>query len=386
MNNSVSIKFWNNLSAEATFLLKCSQENLSADESAELHSLLNENFNWELFKKLALRSSLGPLCYKSLVAANNPLVPKSIILYLENLYNKVLTQNIIILHAFDQLREIFISNKIPFIPLKGVDLIHHLYNDPGVRGTSDIDILIKKSDLKKVRAIFKENNYHESIVDEYEFIGKLTKNPSPYQYSKNGVNVDLHILLNRADEHAIGIEQFWLSAKQKNQTYEYELDPDFKFLHLCLHLHKHLYGISFKFIWLYDLMLMRGHGNLNTERIQQLATSHHFFTELNEVLELLQMIYNKSFFGLERNQCEALNEDITQKILNFLKEKPLPKTRITSFEYLILETSHLSAWNKLRVALGRIFPSPRYLNMRFKSGNNYALGLYRRYFHAFKGY
>lgn len=345
---------------------------------------MNENFNWELFKKLALRSSLGPLCYKSLVAANNPLVPKSIILYLENLYNKVLTQNIIILHAFDQLREIFISNKIPFIPLKGVDLIQHLYNDPGVRGTSDIDILIKKSDLKKVRAIFKENNYHESIVDEYEFIGKLTKNPSPYQYSKNGVNVDLHILLNRADEHAIGIEQFWLSAKQKNQTYEYELDPDFKFIHLCLHLHKHLYGNSFKFIWLYDLMLIHEHGKLNTQKINQLANSHRFFAELNDVLALIEIIYSKQLFGLERNQVEVLTEEINKKILNFLQEKPLPKRRISSFEYLTLETNHLSLMNKTRVAIGRVFPSGRYLNMRFGSGNNYLLGIYRRYFRAFK--
>ncbi|MBN1912956.1 MAG: nucleotidyltransferase family protein [Candidatus Omnitrophica bacterium] len=70
-------------------------------------------------------------------------------------------RNIILLEKARQVIQGFDSEKLPFLALKGLYLAFSVYEDPGFRPMSDIDLLIKKGDLGKARLIFGSLGYSD---------------------------------------------------------------------------------------------------------------------------------------------------------------------------------------------------------------------------------
>ena len=235
MPNNAALNFWKDLSPEAKLLLKSARLSFTEDQREEIKLLINEVTDWKLFQKLALQTSLAPLCFKSLVTSGHYDIPEETASFLKRVYTKILAQNILILDEYDRLKVILNQAEIPYVPLKGVRLIGKYYKDAGLRNTSDVDLLFRKSDIEAIRKLMKVNGYSEYLVDEYLRVSELTQNPSPYQYSKNNVSIDFHILLNRVGKISLNIADYWSSAIKKEGSFEFVLNPNLEFIHLCYH-------------------------------------------------------------------------------------------------------------------------------------------------------
>jgi hypothetical protein len=380
MTNNTALNFWKDLSPEAKLLVKSAKLSFTEDQRDEIKLLINEVTDWKLFQKLALQTSLAPLCYRSLVTSGCFSFPEETASFLKRVYTKILAQNILILDEFDRLKVILDQAEIHYVPLKGVRLIGAYYKDAGLRNTSDVDLLFRKSDIEAVRALMKTSGYREFIINEYVFISELTQNPSPYQYSKNNVSIDFHILLNRVGKISLNIADYWSSAIKKEDSFEFALNPNIEFIHLCYHLYKNLHRNDNKLIWLTDIYLFIEREELDWEEIKKHSEKYKCWDELLGVLKLIEIVSEKpivpeDYLKFESTCFEGL-------ILNYLNNFINSGSTISNLglsKQLFFETEHLSLLQKTIVALGRLFPSKQFLESRYGRVNNYFLVMIKRY-------
>jgi hypothetical protein len=380
MPNHAALNFWKSLSPEAKLLIKSARLSFNEDQREEINLLINEVADWKLFQKLSLQTSLAPLCFKSLVTSGHYDIPEETASFLKRVYTKILAQNILILDEYDRLKVILDSAEIPYVPLKGVRLIGKYYKDAGLRNTSDVDLLFRKSDLEAVRKLMKANEYREFMVDEHSRISELTKNPSPYQYFKNNVSIDFHILLNRVGKISLNIADYWSSAIKKEDSFEFALNPNSEFIHLCYHLYKHLDGNDNKLIWLTDLCLFIEREEIDWEKIKNYSEEYKCWDELLGIVKLIEIVSEKSIVPEEYLEYESTGFE--RVILNYQKNFINSGSTISNLHLsnqLFCETEHLSIIQKIVVALGRLFPSKAFLESRYGRVDNYFVVMIKRY-------
>ena len=384
MSHSLTQTFWKDLSPEARLLIKSARLSFTEDEHEEIKLLINEVKDWQLFQKLALQTSLGPLCYRSLVTSGIYDIPKEAASFLKRVYTKILAQNILILEEYDRLKDILDKAEIPYVPLKGVRLIGTYYKDAGLRNTSDVDLLFRKSDIGAIRELMKENRYDEFMVDEYLLISELTQNPSPYQYSKNNVSIDFHISLNRVGKISLNMAEYWNSATQKEDSFEYELNPNLEFIHLCYHFYKHITRGPIKLIWLFDLLLFLEKNGIDWNKIQNYTADFNCQKEVFTTIRALEIVYSEKQIPEELTNNNEENYYLVELIKHNLTLDPKVLEKKSLLSKLFRETSHLPLNKKIIVAALRAFPSMYYLNTYFKAENNYFRGLKNRYLYVFR--
>ena len=380
MSHNLTQTFWKDLSPEARLLIKSAKLSFTKGQREEITFLITEVMDWELFQKLALQTSLGPLCYRSLVTSGIYDIPKEAASFLKRVYTKILAQNILILEEYDRLKVILDKAEIPYVPLKGVRLIGTYYKDAGLRNTSDVDLLFRKNDQEAIRMLMKNSGYREFIINEYVFISELTQNPSPYQYSKNNVSIDFHILLNRVGTISLNIADYWSSAIKKEDSFEFVLNPNLEFIHLCYHLCKHLDGNTNKLIWLTDIYLFLEREKIDWKEIKKYSEEYKCWDELLGIVKLVEIVSEKSIVPEEYMESES--KCLQGLILNYQNNfinSGLTVSNLGLYKQLFFETEHLSILQKIIIALGRLFPSKQFLESRYGKVNNYFLVMIKRY-------
>lgn len=380
MTNNAVLNFWKDISPEARLLIKSAKISFTEVQRKEIKLFINEVKDWKLFQRLALQTSLAPLCYKSLVTSGEYSIPEETASFLKRVYTKILAQNILILDEHEQLKVILDNAEIPYVSLKGVRLIGKYYKDAGLRNISDVDLLFRKRDLEAVRKLMKVNEYNEYIVGEYQLISELTQNPSPYQYYKNNVSIDFHILLNRVGKISLNIADYWSSAIKKESSFEFVLNPNLEFIHLCYHLYKHLNGNDNKLIWLTDLCLFIEREQIDWEKIKNYSEEYKCWNELLGIVKLIETVSEKSILPVDYLKYESIC--IEGLILNYQNNFINSVSTIRNLglsKQLFFETEHLSPVQKIVVALGRLFPSKAFLESRYGRVDNYFLVMIKRY-------
>lgn len=125
---------------------------LEKDKSL-IQELLLQKINWGVLMNLSISCGVLPLMAKNLLKINSDLIPQFNLKEVFKRHQMEYTLNHLIL--WNELKKIIkITNQkqIPIIPIKGLILTEMLYNNPGLRRTSDIDLLIKKEHLSKIES------------------------------------------------------------------------------------------------------------------------------------------------------------------------------------------------------------------------------------------
>lgn len=123
--------------------------------------------------------------------------------------------------------------KIPFILLKG-SVIRKYYPEPWMRTSSDIDVLVRESDVERAREVIEAELLYRTDTRNAHEIG---------MFSESGVHLELHRTLIEADEFAEFekvLSDVW-SYTEKEDGYEYSLllsDDMFYYYHIA-HMAKH---------------------------------------------------------------------------------------------------------------------------------------------------
>lgn len=128
--------------------------------------LNTNNIDEKLLFKVIKSHHLETITYNSLKKYNLSINDE-----LYNLYNRSLYRNLMQNHYFDIIKDEFNKENIKFIPLKGF-IIKNIYPKEYFRTMSDIDILVKEKDTKKIKSImeklnFDVKNYNRAHHDSY---------------------------------------------------------------------------------------------------------------------------------------------------------------------------------------------------------------------------
>jgi hypothetical protein len=146
---------------------------------------------------LAKHHGLLPIIYKKLYHINKEYYNK----YISNFYKELKSQyiqiskyNMLLSSELINIFSIFQANNIKALSFKGATLSTLLYDDITIRQYSDIDILIKLEDRKKVLDILQQHKYKEHLnlpKEQKELFLQTAKEISLYHIEKP-IMLDIH--------------------------------------------------------------------------------------------------------------------------------------------------------------------------------------------------
>ena len=164
---------------------------------------------------------------------------------LSNYYYANMKRNMSIIGELREVLATFQEAGIPCIVLKGIALAELVYPSIGMRGMSDVDILVKKEDL------FKVDNYLSSLgyISQDSSVEKAIHNPVGYlaslEYRKNASPLNLHVhwhTVNTSVPATTFIEQIDINRLWENAAMTAVADsralmlrPEHLIIYLCEH-------------------------------------------------------------------------------------------------------------------------------------------------------
>ncbi len=153
------------LNLEQKIVLMTSRISDKADNQ-ELENHLKQNVCWEKLIKYAVRNKVIYLLYNNLVQNGlKAYIPKYYHTLLADSCNCNYIRNTEKLNELTKIQSEMKGSYISFVPVKGSYLIDNVYRNRMIRTTNDIDILIKRKDIKIVDEIMRNNGYEQGEYD-----------------------------------------------------------------------------------------------------------------------------------------------------------------------------------------------------------------------------
>jgi CelD/BcsL family acetyltransferase involved in cellulose biosynthesis/ribosomal protein S18 acetylase RimI-like enzyme len=185
---------------------------LPPENEKRLSNLLDGDVDWEYLLDLAEYHGITPLLAYNLSPIS--LADKIPVIYLDMLsriYHNNVCRNLFLSDELVKILAQFNRNKIDAITLKGTVLGEQLYVNPGLRTTSDIDILVRPEKVPKADTIIREMGYEESTIREE------LEHPFHHVYYKKEkfpFMVEIHWDLDDPKMEAGNREEIWRRARR----------------------------------------------------------------------------------------------------------------------------------------------------------------------------
>ena len=363
----------NTMNPEERILLASLQCSWSESEKMELEKAVSKIENWDCFKERAVDTYLGTTVYVRLVKQLKLKFPEHVLKVLESMYFQVLLKNTQLIGAYDALALAFNELELSYIPLKGIHFLKKSFsNDIGIRQLSDVDILFHPEDAEKVHKCLTELGYRVYLTMPSR-ISKLLKNPTPYNYSKDGVTIDVHYALNRLENFDISMSEVWTASTQNEFTFERNLSPEDQLIHLCTHAFLHMKIFDLKQISFLDIVTLLTNEKVNWELLKIKMSQFNCEEEIASILFLTNQYFHsripESIIGLLN---EEQKQELIEKFLLLLRED---KTKLKSTHYKLkdryFQFFHLLSWkDRILFVVFYVFPDQPYLKQVYGSKNN----------------
>jgi Uncharacterised nucleotidyltransferase len=134
---------------------------------------------------------------------------------------------------------LFSSKDIPSIVIKGNQIAKDIYNDPNCRNSSDIDILIKQSDIRSADKILSDNGFERPDQNPIGFwISRL--HHAQYRHPNRKDFIEIHWHFGIPEFFDLNSVQIWNEIKQNNSG-QLRLSPEMTFILLLMHHHMHAF-------------------------------------------------------------------------------------------------------------------------------------------------
>jgi hypothetical protein len=230
------------LSPERNLLVACARVELRGENRQRIAELASADLDWNQLVSVSYGHGIAPLVYHSLLEGDAVgLIPAAAAQQLRSSYYANAARNSLL---YDDLRKLllaFTQEKIAVIVLKGAALAETVYPHRALRPMSDIDLLVRKEQLRKVESKLPNMGY---VFDGY---GKTREFYLEHRYhwvfaKRSDVSVEIHWHIKRPEgPFSIDIDGLWQRA-QRTKIAGVEalvLSPENLVLYLCQHLWKH---------------------------------------------------------------------------------------------------------------------------------------------------
>jgi hypothetical protein len=213
------------------------------------------NIDWEQFIVLVDRHRMPVLVYISLHKYADGLVPAETLKLLKERSTISRIQAMQYATELARLLKIFAAHGISVIPLKGALLSQQLFNDPCIRHSKDLDIMVRPEHIDLADQLLKESGY-DNIFPGFNPTEKqktyLYSIVYHFEYKNNtsGLSVELH--WRGSLWTALQTQQLWAHSRDETWLGIPVFNPNdiYKLLYLCDHGAGHKW---FRLKWLSDI-------------------------------------------------------------------------------------------------------------------------------------
>jgi hypothetical protein len=336
---------------ETELLLCCARTHITPEIAQCIHSLVQQNIDWEYLLQTSLKQRVMPLLYQSLKNTCPKEVPDKFFKQLRSYYLTNATRNLFLTGKLLKILSLFKNNNILAVPFKGPVLAESVYGDITLRQFSDLDILVHPEDAIKARNLLMANGYRPEIeLDDKQFgIYLKTEDTFTLISGESRVVVELHWeLTGRNSSFPIYLDLFdnRLERTEIEGKKVYNLPPEELLLYLCIHGAKHCWD---SIDWICCLAeLIQSNSVLNWERAIKMAREVYcmriFFLGLFLAHDLIGVNLSEKILNyLETDQkIKILAEEVYKNL--FQKENETIKSKISnrfSFFHITVK-DHLS--------------------------------------------
>lgn len=301
-------------SREFELLLTCCSVNHEQSQGRDVAACMEDGVDWTVVLRLAEHHGVLPLIYQSLrgLATN---VPSRIADGLRKSYEHNARRNLAFTAELFRIVDFLEARGIATIPHKGPVLAESVYGDLALRSFSDLDILVRPSDVQRARTAVKEFGYVPTLSlssaeeqaylatgYEYTFDGPAGRNILELQWNIlprfYAVDFDWGQLFERA-----------VSASVSSRTVR-ALCPEDLLLSLCVHATKHVW---IRLCWLRDIA-----GMLQTQVVDWSIVEHRAAKlGIRRMLQVSLMLAHRLLdANLPDSIYETLQDDVVERLCN----------------------------------------------------------------------
>lgn len=224
----------------------------------ELQSTIQDmdQHDWEGLIATSFNSELQPLLYSKLKPYfSNIFFPDFVQSDLRQAHLRTAQKNLLMLHHAGLIFKAIRSKNIPVIGLKGIYLIDNVFKNIAARPFGDIDIMVKKGDVKAVINILQSLGYEMETYFSLEDQNLDIKHVPP-MYNEKRLPVEIHwSILQEDNPFCIDVNELWFRAVETKiaDVQVLALSPEDLLVHLCLHF-AYQHHLKYGFYGLYDIV------------------------------------------------------------------------------------------------------------------------------------
>jgi hypothetical protein len=255
---------------EFTLLCRCLASSPDADAIAEVRQCLSRSLDWDYLVRTARRNRTLTLLYWTLSRSGPERVPAPVLQQLRSHFEALQCRNQQLTDELLRILEALADRGIPAVPYKGPVLAMSAYKNLALREFQDLDVIIHKEDLPKVKDVLItagfEPHVHESYRDEADAL-QYGYNLAFFRPQGN-IKLEIHWAFT-SDYLPFPVDLRYLRTRLEpfvltGRTVQ-NIAPEELLLILCVHASKHLWH---SLIMVSDVAeLIRGNPALDWPRI-----------------------------------------------------------------------------------------------------------------------
>jgi len=212
--------------------------------------------DWREFLRLVRHHGVAYPVREAVARLAEGVIPQEVVQSLEHTVFEVRSHNILLLDRLGKLARCLEEARVPFLVLKGLALQQLLYSDPAVRPSSDLDLLVRRGDLRRALHALGQAGYRVPEGGERRFWEDWYHHIQLSVGRGMAVGIEIHWDLELRQRHPFPIEEMWeRSVPFSAAGCELRaLGSEDQYVHGAVHLARHFYAP--RLVWLMDLRRM----------------------------------------------------------------------------------------------------------------------------------
>ncbi len=270
------------LRPEVELLLCCSHTQTDPVRQARIHTLVQQELDWDYILERASYHGILPLLDRQFQSLTSGLsktidpvsIPPTIIATIHSDFNENFQYNLRLTVELLKLSRLFEKRSIPMLSFKGAVLAQAAYGNLALRQFVDIDILVPEADVARTSELLVDRGYQPqfNLTAKQKLLHTKIHSEQWFWHQEKQVCIDLHWSVLRKHYTFTPTEKIlWTKLDRVNFAEQSvaTLSPEHLLLFLCAHGSKHNWS---RLAWICDLAeLLRVNRSLDWEYIHSLT-------------------------------------------------------------------------------------------------------------------
>lgn len=331
--------------------------------------------DWALLLQIARREGVAPLLYKVFLSEGIPSAAP--IEDLKAAYYANVARNMRLFHELERVLDTLVEQGIPVVVLKGAALAKSLYEDPGLRVMSDLDLLVPKERLFDSVTAAEALGYTTEPQWRYPEIRRGQRMLTFFEANLDGgadgqTHLELHwgLVASEASFYRPRMEWFWqqvTTGEPGLKSGTWVLNPTANLLFLCAHLalkhflYKHGDDCT-NLRWYYDLHLLinKHREQIDWDEVLRCGQEFHWTFGLQEALKGTQTLFETQIPARFMERLSKLHDPVAERLQKRVQNRKKTRTNTSLDDYALM-----SPRPRLWLLTALIVPSKTYLIDRY---------------------